>query len=86
MLRDFTLCGIWPIGRVEAVFPGRDGQTRVCSVKTAYGTSELPPSPFPAFSPRDGSFATTHFRRDFSRSALASPSLLPAAWGAGEFP
>ena len=35
VLRDFTPRRIWPIGRVEAVFPGRDGQTRVCSVKTA---------------------------------------------------
>ena len=42
VLRDFTPRGIWPIGRVEAVFPGRDGQTRVCSVKTAYGTFERP--------------------------------------------
>ena len=42
VLRDFTPRGIWPIGRVEAVFPGQDGQTRVCSVKTAYGTFERP--------------------------------------------
>ena len=42
VLRDFTPRGIWPIGRVEAVFPVRDGQTRVCSVKTAYGTFEGP--------------------------------------------
>ena len=42
VLRDFTPRGIWPIGRVEVYFPGRDGQTRVCSVKTAYGTFERP--------------------------------------------
>ena len=40
VLRDFTPRRIWPIVQVEAVFPGRDGQTRVCSVKTAYGTFE----------------------------------------------
>ena len=42
VLRDFTPRGMWPIDRVEAIFPGRDGQTRVCSVKTAYGTFERP--------------------------------------------
>ena len=42
VLRDFTSRGIWPIGRVEAAFLGRDGQTRVCSVKPAYGTFEHP--------------------------------------------
>ena len=40
VLRDFTPRGIWPIGRVEAVFPGLDGQVRVCSVKTANGIFE----------------------------------------------
>ena len=42
VLRDFTPCGIWPTGRVEAVFPGRDRQTRKCSLKRGYGTFERP--------------------------------------------
>ena len=83
VLRDFTPRGIWPIGRVEAVFPGRDGQTRVCSVKTAYGTFERPAvSLSRVFAPwrfvRHDSFSERFFP---VRPRL--PSLLPAPWGAG---
>ena len=65
VLRDFTPRGILPIGRVEAVFPGRDGQTRVCSVKTAYGTFERP---------------AVSLSRVFAPVRPRLPSLLPAAW------
>ena len=36
--------GIWPLGRVLEVYPGRDGQHRVVKVKTAYGTYVRPVS------------------------------------------
>ena len=38
ILKDMTPRGIWPLGRVLEVYPGRDGQHRVVKVKTAYGT------------------------------------------------
>ena len=44
ILKDFTPRGIWPLGRVEKVFPGRDGNNRVVKVKTAYGTFVRPVS------------------------------------------
>ena len=44
ILKDFTPRGIWPLGRVEEVFPGRDGNNRVVKVKTAYGTFVRPVS------------------------------------------
>ena len=37
VLKDQTLRGIWPLGRVMETTPGRDGETRVVKVKTAYG-------------------------------------------------
>ena len=37
ILRDRTPRGIWPLGRVTAEHPGRDGTTRVVTVRTAYG-------------------------------------------------
>ena len=42
LLQDFTPRGIWPLGKITATNPGKDGVTRVCSVKTAYGTFERP--------------------------------------------
>ena len=38
VLKDQTRRGIWPLGRVMETTPGRDGETRVVNVKTAYGT------------------------------------------------
>ena len=46
ILKDMTLRGIWPLGRVLEVYPGRDGQHRVVKVKTAYGTFVRPVSAF----------------------------------------
>ena len=42
ILRDFTPRGIWPLGRITATHPGRDGVVRVCTVKTTYGTFDRP--------------------------------------------
>ena len=42
LLQDFTPRGIWPLGKITATHPGKDGVTRVCTVKTAYGTFERP--------------------------------------------
>ena len=44
ILKDMTPRGIWPLGRVLEVYPGRDGQHRVVKVKTAYGTFVRPVS------------------------------------------
>ena len=44
ILKDFIPRGIWPLGRVEEVLPGRDGNNRVVKVKTAYGTFVRPVS------------------------------------------
>ena len=44
ILKDMTPGGIWPLGRVLEVYPGRDGQHRVVKVKTAYGTYVCPVS------------------------------------------
>ena len=44
ILKDMTPRGIWPLGRVLEVYPGRDGQHRVVKVKTAYGTYVRPVS------------------------------------------
>ena len=38
VLKDQTPRGIWPLGRVMETTPGRDGETRVVEVKTAFGT------------------------------------------------
>ena len=44
-LKDMTPRGIWSLGRVLEVYPGRrDGQHRVVKVKTAYGTFVRPVS------------------------------------------
>ena len=40
LLQDFTPRGRWPLGKITATHPGKDGVTRVCTVKAAYGTSE----------------------------------------------
>ena len=81
VLRDFTSRGIWPIGRVEAAFLGRDGQTRVCSVKPAYGTLEHPRLPFMRrFRPvtvRSPRF----FFGEISRTAFVSPLFSLQLWG-----
>ena len=42
VLKDLTPRGIWPIGRVVEEHPGRDGTTRVVTVRTAYGTLNRP--------------------------------------------
>ena len=42
VLKDLTLRGIWPIGRVVEENTGRDGTTRVMTVRTAYGTLNRP--------------------------------------------
>ena len=42
ILHDFTPRGIWPLGRIAATHPGRNGIVRVCTVKTAYGTFDRP--------------------------------------------
>ena len=42
VLKDLTPRGIWPLGRIVSLHPGPDGITRVCSVRTAYGTFERP--------------------------------------------
>ena len=42
VLKDLTLRGIWPLGRVVITSPGRDGEVRVAKLKTAYG-SFVPP-------------------------------------------
>ena len=44
VLKDQTPRGIWPLGRVMETTPGRDGETRVVKVKTAYGTFVRPVS------------------------------------------
>ena len=40
LLQDFTPWGIWPLGKITTTHPGKDGFTRVCTVKTAFGTFE----------------------------------------------
>ena len=42
LLQDFTPRGIWPLGKVTATHLVKDGVTRVCTVKTSYGTFERP--------------------------------------------
>ena len=44
VLKDQTPRGIWPLRRVTETTPGRDGETRVVKVKTAYGTFVRPVS------------------------------------------
>ena len=44
ILKDTTPRGIWHLGRVLEVYPGRDGQHREVKVKTAYGTYVRPVS------------------------------------------
>ena len=44
ILKDRTPRGIWPLGRVTAEHPRRDGTTRVVTVRTAYGTFDRPDS------------------------------------------
>ena len=44
ILKDMNPRGIWPLGRVLELYPGRDGQHRVVKVKTAYGTFVRPVS------------------------------------------
>ena len=44
ILKYMTPRGIWPLGRVLEIYPGRDGQHRVVKVKTAYGTYVRPVS------------------------------------------
>ena len=52
LLQDVTPRGIWPLGKITATHPGKDGVTRVCTVKTAYGTFERPAvSLSPVFAP-----------------------------------
>ena len=52
LLQDFTPRGRWPVGKITATHPGKDGVTRVCTVKTAYGTFERPAvSLSPVFAP-----------------------------------
>ena len=76
VLLNFTPLRIWPIARVQAVYPGRYGQTRVCFGPTPYATFEPPPFRFSAFSPR----------HSWVESILRHFSVLffvPAAWEAG---
>ena len=80
-LRDFTSGGIWPIGRVEAVFLGRDGQTRVCSVKTAYGTFERPTVSLSRVFATSRSVRHDSFSEKLFPVRPRLPSLLPATWG-----
>ena len=42
VLKNLTPRGIWPLRRIVSLHPGSDGITRVCSVRTAYGTFERP--------------------------------------------
>ena len=42
VLKDLTPRGIWPIGRVVEEHPGRDGTTRVVTVRTSHGTLNRP--------------------------------------------
>ena len=42
VLTDQTTRGIWPLGRVMETTPGRDGETRVVKVKTAYARTFAP--------------------------------------------
>ena len=52
LLEDITPRGICPLGKITATHPGKDGVTRVCTVKTAYGTFERPAvSLSPVFAP-----------------------------------
>ena len=51
VLKDLTPRGIWPLGRIVSLHPGPDGTTRVCSVRTAYGTFERPAVSFSCFRP-----------------------------------
>ena len=44
ILKDMNPRGIWHLGRVLEVYPGRDGQHCVVKVKTAYGTYVRPVS------------------------------------------
>ena len=67
VLKDQTPRGIWPLGRIMETTPGRNGETRVVKVKTAYGTFVCPVSGLArVFSP---------FFFDFSRSGLRQREL-----------
>ena len=37
VLEDFTPRGLWPMARVDKVFPWADGVVRSCRLKTTYG-------------------------------------------------
>ena len=50
VLKDLISRVIWPPGRIVSLHPGPYGITRVCSVRTVYGTFERPGfSPFRVF-------------------------------------
>ena len=42
VLEDFTPRGLWPMARVDKVFPGADGVVRSCRLKTTYGYIHRP--------------------------------------------
>ena len=42
LLEDFTPRGLWPMTRVDEVFPGADGVLRSCILKTTYGYIHRP--------------------------------------------
>lgn len=42
ILKDLTPRGIWPLGRIIKLHPGPDAVSRVCTVRTAYGTFDRP--------------------------------------------
>ena len=44
VLKDQMPRSIWPLGRAMETTPGRDGETQVVKVKTAYGTFVRPVS------------------------------------------
>ena len=80
ILRDFTPRGIWPLGRITATHPGRDGVVRVCTVKTAYGTFDRPAVSLSRhFAP--WRFAPQRYASSFSPQPLRAPFVFFAAKG-----
>ena len=68
VLKDQTRRGIWPLEIVMGTTPGRDGETRVIKVKTAYVTFVRPVSGLaPVFSPE--------YFSDFSRCGFRQREL-----------
>ena len=81
ILKDMTPPGIWPLGHVLEVYPGRDGQHRVMKVKTAYGTYVRPASALARVFSCLAHFSWT-FSKRFSRQLGLHPLRPPFSPGA----